>query len=181
MRGVTLGRRGLLAGLVLLAAMALVAVPVAIAATKTINVTSSAFPSKTTIHVGDTVTWKNSSNVMHDVTANDGSFDLGYFDDGETVSHKFTKAGSYPYYCSLHSGMTGRIVVQAASSGGGGGGSVPAAPATDVSGGTGGGADKPDVLAALLALLGAGMLLATVVLERHAAPVRVKSDEREDR
>ena len=178
MRGVTLGRRGLLAGVVLLAATALV-VPVALAATKTINVTGTSFPSKTTIHVGDTVTWKNSSNVMHDVTANDGSFDTGYFDDGESVSVKFTKAGSYPYYCTLHSGMTGRIVVQSVSSGGSGG--VPPAPATDMDAGGSAVQDQPDSLAAILALLGVGMLAVTLIIDRHTAPVRVESDEREER
>ena len=179
-RGVTLGRRGLLAGLVLLAAMALV-VPVALAATKTINVTSSSFPAKTTIRVGDTVRWVNSSNVMHDVTANDGSFESGYFDDGESYSVKFTAAGSYPYHCTLHSGMTGRIVVQSASSGGGGGGSVPVAPATDTATGASGAQDQPDFLAALLALLGVVMLAVTLIIDRPTALVRVESDEHEDR
>jgi plastocyanin len=33
-------------------------------------------------------------------------------DTDETFSYMFTKAGTYPYYCTIHPKMTGKAVVQ---------------------------------------------------------------------
>jgi plastocyanin len=33
-------------------------------------------------------------------------------DTDETFSYTFAKAGTYPYYCSVHPKMTGQVVVQ---------------------------------------------------------------------
>ena len=33
-------------------------------------------------------------------------------DTDEKFSYTFTKAGTYPYYCTIHPKMTGKIVVQ---------------------------------------------------------------------
>jgi plastocyanin len=74
-------------------------------------------PQTLTVPAGATVTWTNADQVAHTVTADDGSFDSGFFADGQTVSQIFATPGTYAYYCIPHgapggSGMAGLIVVQ---------------------------------------------------------------------
>ncbi len=69
-------------------------------------------PKEVTIKVGDTVTWVNQDNPQHDVVADNGEFKSGLFTNGNTFSFTFTKAGTYPYHCSIHAGMTGTVIVQ---------------------------------------------------------------------
>lgn len=78
-------------------------------------------PSSVSVHVGDTVKWTNQDSALHTATANDGSFDTGTLKQGKSGSHKFTKAGSIAYICSLHPNMKGTVVVAAASGGSGSG------------------------------------------------------------
>ena len=65
-----------------------------------------------------TVVWRNdesvSSGIQHTVTdtAAARAFDTGAIDPGKTGSVTFTSAGSFPYKCSIHSGMRGLVVVQ---------------------------------------------------------------------
>lgn len=83
--------------------------------------------STTTIHVGDTVQWnfKDESSLhsatsgvcvitdpyIGDVSCNfDGNFDTGQQPAGKTGSHRFTVAGSFKYYCSVHGGMMTGLV-----------------------------------------------------------------------
>jgi plastocyanin len=33
-------------------------------------------------------------------------------DTDEKFAYQFTKAGTYPYYCTIHPKMTGKVVVQ---------------------------------------------------------------------
>lgn len=68
-------------------------------------------PASLSVKVGDTVTWNNNDNASHTVTANDGSFNIGTINPGNTGSYTFTKAGTYPYYCSFHPNMKGTITV----------------------------------------------------------------------
>jgi plastocyanin len=78
-------------------------------------------PSSVSVHVGDTVKWTNQDSALHTATANDRSFDTGTLKQGKSGSHKFTKAGSIAYTCSLHPNMKGTVVVAAASGGSGSG------------------------------------------------------------
>ena len=41
-----------------------------------------------------------------------GVFKSRVLDTDEKFSYTFTRAGSFPYFCSLHPKMTGRVVVQ---------------------------------------------------------------------
>jgi plastocyanin len=68
-------------------------------------------PDTVSIAVGDVVTWTWKENVLHNVTAKDGSFKSPNQSDG-TFKHTFAKAGSYAYECTLHSGMTGTVEVK---------------------------------------------------------------------
>ena len=69
-------------------------------------------PDTLTVAVGTTVTWTNQDDIPHTVVSTDGVFKSKVRDTGEKFSYTFAKAGTYPYYCSVHPKMTGKIVVQ---------------------------------------------------------------------
>jgi len=69
-------------------------------------------PQTVTVPVGATVTWINHDDIPHTVVSTDGVFKSKVRDTDETFSYTFTKAGTYPYFCSVHPKMTGKIVVQ---------------------------------------------------------------------
>ena len=72
-------------------------------------------PQTLTVSVGATVTWINRDVAPHTATHpsfGDEPFDTGSLGHLAVFSHTFKIAGSYDYYCVLHQGMTGTIVVQ---------------------------------------------------------------------
>jgi plastocyanin len=69
-------------------------------------------PQTVTVPVGATVTWVNHDDIPHTVVSTDGLFKSKVRDTDETFSYTFTKAGTYPYFCSVHPKMTGKVVVQ---------------------------------------------------------------------
>jgi len=112
-------------GLVFAAAVVapLAAAPTTRAAEQSVAVTDGAFgPATLTIAVGDTVTWTNTDDSPHTVTAEGGAFDSGNLDEGLSFSFTFTEPGTYTYVCNYHDEMRATIVVEAAS--------APAAPST---------------------------------------------------
>lgn len=80
----------------------------------TVAVSGYAFaPGTLTVHVGDTVVWKNGDQASHTVTSDTGSeLASDYFGKGMTVSHTFLTKGTFPYHCEPHPYMKGTIVVQ---------------------------------------------------------------------
>jgi plastocyanin len=61
---------------------------------------------------GATLTLVDQDDEPHTVTANDGSFRAGPFDNtapGTLVAP--TKAGTYPFHCEIHPTMHGTLVV----------------------------------------------------------------------
>jgi len=75
---------------------------------------SSSFnPGTRTVVVNTIVTWTNKDGTSHTVTSDNGSFtSSGNIANGGTYSYKFTVTGTYNYHCTLHSGMTGKVIVQ---------------------------------------------------------------------
>ncbi len=69
-------------------------------------------PQTVTVPTGTTVTWTNSDDIPHTAVSNDGVFKSKVMDTDEKFSYTFTKAGTYPYFCSIHPKMTGKVVVQ---------------------------------------------------------------------
>jgi plastocyanin len=69
-------------------------------------------PQTITVPVGATVTWTNKDDIPHTTVSTDGVFKSKVMDTDEKFSFKFTKAGTYSYYCSVHPRMTGKVVVQ---------------------------------------------------------------------
>ncbi|MED1791327.1 stalk domain-containing protein [Brevibacillus nitrificans] len=84
-------------------------------AAKSYNVDIQSFsftPGTLTIESGSTVTFKNLDDVVHTVTAKDGSFDSGPINKGDTYTATFSKPGVYAFYCKPHTFMTGTITVK---------------------------------------------------------------------
>jgi plastocyanin len=116
--------RKVIAPICFLAGLAVAALP-ALGADETVSATTdSAFdPTTVTINVGDTVTWNNAGG-FHNVHFDDGSFvgPSAPSADSWNVSHKFSTAGAFRYYCETHGtpnggGMSGTVVVKAAGTG----------------------------------------------------------------
>src|SRR5262245_38062691 len=79
----------------------------------TVTMAGMAFsPGTITVPVNTTITWKNTDNMAHTVTADDNSFDSGNIGAGSSYSRTFSVAGTYNYHCTLHAGMTGKVIVQ---------------------------------------------------------------------
>jgi plastocyanin len=71
-------------------------------------------PVTLTVPVGATVTWINRDDIPHTVVSTDDSktFKSKVLDTDEKFSFTFSKAGTYPYFCSIHPKMTGKVIVQ---------------------------------------------------------------------
>ena len=86
-------------------------------------------PAKIVVKVGQKVTWKDSSDVIHNVVDDAGKatniadvhipaggkpFDSGMLQPGQTFARVFTTPGVYHYVCTLHenNGMKGVVVVK---------------------------------------------------------------------
>ena len=68
-------------------------------------------PSGTTITHGQTVCWQNNGTLTHTVTSDDGTSFNTNLPSGQVFLYTFPAAGSFPYHCTIHSGMTGTITV----------------------------------------------------------------------
>jgi plastocyanin len=112
---------GLAGAIVITAGCASAATPVATAppaaaAKAAIEVQGFKFPANTAVARGTTVTWSNKDGTKHTITSGtrpnkDGTFD-GQLDAGSTFSFTFADAGTYGYFCSIHSSMNATITVQ---------------------------------------------------------------------
>jgi plastocyanin len=67
-------------------------------------------PASITISRGDVVKWKNRGDTTHTTTSS--SWDSGRLSPGDAFRHRFRRAGTFSYHCSIHPQMTGTIVVQ---------------------------------------------------------------------
>ena len=67
-------------------------------------------PAEIEVAVGDTVTFTNLDLVPH--TATGEGFDTGTLKKGESKEITFTEAGDFPYLCTLHRHMKGRVRVR---------------------------------------------------------------------
>jgi plastocyanin len=70
-------------------------------------------PATLTVPAGTTVTWVNQDDVPHTIVSSEGkTLKSPVLDTDEKFSFTFTKAGTYPYYCSIHPRMVAKVVVQ---------------------------------------------------------------------
>ena len=91
--------------------------PAAGGASAAIDISGFAFAT-TALEVtkGTTVTWSNKDGTTHHVTSGtpptgDGKFD-GTVAPGATFRFTFNDAGTFKYFCSIHTTMTGTITVK---------------------------------------------------------------------
>jgi plastocyanin len=69
-------------------------------------------PPSFSARVGVPVTWFNQDPTTHTVTSLNGTeLDSGYLVSGAPFTHTFTQAGTYDYYCTIHTMMRGTVVV----------------------------------------------------------------------
>ena len=63
--------------------------------------------------VGDVITWTNSDTAPHKVALDDGSCTMSsnIAGSGGKASLVFSKAGTYPFHCSIHPSMKGTITI----------------------------------------------------------------------
>jgi plastocyanin len=77
-----------------------------------VEIKSFAFnPASITVPAGTTVTWTNQDLAPHTATADDGSFDTGRLEQGQSGTVTFDKPGTYTYTCTFHPNMKGTVVV----------------------------------------------------------------------
>jgi plastocyanin len=112
----------------LLALVAAIYLPAAAAQTVTMTDSLKFQPSQIEVPVGTTVTWNNTSSVVHTVTADPSkandpahvklpegaeTFDSGMIQPGGSFSHTFETPGEYRYFCIPHEGvgMIGTVTV----------------------------------------------------------------------
>jgi plastocyanin len=68
-------------------------------------------PTKARVARGGKVKWTNNGKVEHNVTFS-GGFASGNFGPGESVKRRFNRAGKFPYTCTIHPGMNGKVKVR---------------------------------------------------------------------
>jgi plastocyanin len=64
------------------------------------------------VAVGTTVTWTNNDSIAHDSVSNTGVWNSGTLGPGQSFQFRFATAGTFPYTCTFHAGMTGTVTVQ---------------------------------------------------------------------
>jgi plastocyanin len=139
-------------------------------------VDDSFVPAQITVDAGTTITWSNSGQNPHTVTADDGSFGSGTLQAGDAFSSAFATAGTFAYHCTIHGGpggvgMSGVVVVRGTDATGGDDGGGGTTAGTD---------DLPATGASATSALGAGLLLATVgvvavLISRRGSPRRLRA------
>lgn len=83
-------------------------------------------PKTVNVSTGQTVTWVGGDDITHVLVegtykvgsdglrteqSDDMTFSLKLTKKGQQVSHTYDKPGTYTYYCSIHKGMNGTVVV----------------------------------------------------------------------
>jgi plastocyanin len=71
-------------------------------------------PREITVAAGTRVTWVNRDDSPHTVTstARPKAFDSGAMDTDDTFAFVFAAPGTYEYFCAVHPGMTGKVIVK---------------------------------------------------------------------
>lgn len=66
-------------------------------------------PKQIQVPVGNRVVWQWTDSVVHNVVSE--TFASSKALDGGAYAIRFDRAGTYPYRCTLHTGMDGTVVV----------------------------------------------------------------------
>ena len=60
------------------------------------------------------MTWKNEDDSPHRIGDKNGTLKSAALDTDDTFSHTFAAPGEYPYICTIHPYMVGKIIVKPA-------------------------------------------------------------------
>jgi len=83
----------------------------------TVAIENFAFaPANLTVTAGTTVIWKNEDDSPHRIGDKNGTFKSAALDTDDSFSHTFATPGVYPYICTIHPYMVGKIIVKPAGS-----------------------------------------------------------------
>jgi plastocyanin len=86
--------------------------PMTTGAAASVSIVNMAFsPDTLKIKAGTTVSWMNNDGMTHTVTSTASLFNSGNLAAGAMYKYTFTTTGTYPYYCVIHPGMKGVVVV----------------------------------------------------------------------
>ena len=69
-------------------------------------------PARITVKVGQTVRWTNHDKVVHTVASAKLKLASEGIEDGQSYQYRATRPGTFPYYCTIHAGQTGVLVVR---------------------------------------------------------------------
>lgn len=94
-----------------LAGLAVMAAPAQADSVFVFTGASSFQPAKLDVLVGDNIVWRNDSVKTHNVKSEAEGFNSGRIAPRTAATHIFATAGSFPYVCTIHDGMTGEIGV----------------------------------------------------------------------
>jgi plastocyanin len=72
----------------------------------------SFIPQEITVTAGTKITWVNRDDIPHTVVSTEDKFKSKALDTDDQYSFTFDKAGTYPYFCSIHPKMTGKVIVK---------------------------------------------------------------------
>lgn len=75
------------------------------------NQTPQFTPVIVTITAGSSVNWQNNDTVTHTSTGENNLW-VQNIPAGGSYSRTFAAAGTFPYTCTIHSGMAGRVIVR---------------------------------------------------------------------
>ena len=67
---------------------------------------------KVVIGTNNTVRWINMDSVTNDITSSSVSFRSGAIESGYAWTHTFDKSGMYRYYSTIHTWLTGIVIVE---------------------------------------------------------------------
>jgi plastocyanin len=69
-------------------------------------------PSELTVRVGETITWRNYGGKVHDAVSLTGAWSPSLLQPGGRFRATLTQPGRYEYTCTVHTSMTGWLIVQ---------------------------------------------------------------------
>ena len=69
-------------------------------------------PPDLNVAVGTSVTWTNNDSEGHTTDSDAPGWNSGIISPRGTFSVTFQTAGTFPYHCSIHPGMVGRVTVR---------------------------------------------------------------------
>ena len=69
-------------------------------------------PARITVKVGQTVRWTNHDKVAHTVASAKLKLASEGIEHGQSYEYRATRPGTFPYYCTIHAGQTGVLVVK---------------------------------------------------------------------